>query len=119
MKFEWTELQEIAFQRLKTALVEAPMLNHPVPNAPFILDTDASAFALGGVLSQIVDGVERVIGYASKTLSKSERNYCTTHRELLAVVNMTKHFKHYLWGSLISSTYRPQFNSMAVQLQGH
>jgi len=76
----------------------APLLYHPVKDAEFILDTDASAYAIGGVLSQTVDGVERVIGYASQTLSKSQRNYCTTHRELLAVVQMTKQYRHYLWG---------------------
>ena len=98
VKFVWTETQEIAFRQLIAALVSAPMLHHPVPDAPFILDTDASAYALGGVLSQVVDGEERVVGYASQTLSKSQRNYCTTHRELLAVVQMTRHFRHYLWG---------------------
>ena len=98
VKFSWSDEQEIAFTRLKTALVSAPMLHHPVPDAPFVLDTDASAYALGGVLSQVIDGVERVVGYASQTLSKAQRNYCTTHRELLAVVQMTRHFRHYLWG---------------------
>ena len=46
-------------------------------------------------------GVERVIAYASQTLSRSQRNYCTTNRELLhfvAVVNFVKHFRHYLLG---------------------
>lgn len=96
--YTWGEDQQRAFDALKEALITAPVLNHPQRNAPFILDTDASAYALGGVLSQVVDGQERVIGYASQTLSKSQRNYCTTHRELLAVVQMTKTFKHFLWG---------------------
>ena len=98
VKFVWTSEQEIAFETLKRELISAPMIHHPNPSDPFILDTDASAFAIGGVLSQVVDGVERVIGYASQTLSKSQRNYCTTHRELLAVVQFTRHFRHYLWG---------------------
>ena len=63
-----------------------------------MLDTDASAFAMGGVLSQIEDGVERPIAYFSKVLSKPERNYCVTRRELLAVVSSIKHFHHYLYG---------------------
>ena len=74
------------------------MIHHPRLDIPFILDTDASAYGIGGVLSQVVDGVERVVGFASQTLTKSQRNYCTTNRELLAVVQMTKHFRHYLWG---------------------
>ena len=63
-----------------------------------MLDTDASAFAMGGVLSQIEDGVERPIAYFSKAFSKPERNYCVTRRELLAVVSSIKHFHHYLYG---------------------
>ena len=80
--FTWGSSQRLAFSNIKSLLTTCPMLNHPMPNIPFILDTDASAFALGGVLS----------------LSKSEMNYCTTHRELLAVIRMTAKFRHYLWG---------------------
>ena len=44
------------------------------------------------------EGQERVIAYASKTLSKSQKRYCTIDRELLALVLFVKHFRHYLWG---------------------
>lgn len=64
----------------------------------FILDTDASNDAIGAVLSQIQDGKEKVIAYGSRTLTKSERNYCITRREMLALVYFIKHFKHYLIG---------------------
>ena len=96
--FVWGESQQVAFESLKSLLTTCPMLHHPVPDVPFILDTDASAFALGGVLSQRVDEEERVVAFASKSLSKTEMNYCTTHRELLAVIRMTDKFRHYLWG---------------------
>ena len=80
-------------------MIKAPMLLHPSPNAAFVLDTDASLTAIGGVLSERTpDGKEHVIAYASKTLSPSQRNYCATYRELLAVVDMIKHFRHFLWG---------------------
>ena len=97
-KFVWSEEQQNAFNKLKKGLVTAPMIHHPRLDIPFILDTDASAYGIGGVLSQEINGVERVVGFASQTLTKSQRNYCTTNRELLAVVQMTKHFRHYLWG---------------------
>ena len=74
------------------------MMHHPVPDAPFILDTYASTYAIGGVLSQVIDGVEIVVGYASQTLSKSQRNYCTTNREILAVVQMIRQYRHYIFG---------------------
>ena len=50
------------------------------------------------MLSQVQDGGERVIAYFSKTLSKAERNYCVSRRELLAIVKTLKHFHKYLYG---------------------
>lgn len=63
-----------------------------------ILDTDASDVGIGAVLSQVQQGSERVLAYGSRKLSKTEQNYCTTRRELLAVVEFTSHFRQYLLG---------------------
>ncbi|MCG8048997.1 MAG: RNase H-like domain-containing protein, partial [Candidatus Thiodiazotropha endolucinida] len=52
----------------------------------------------GAVISQKIDGEEHAIAYASRTLTKSERSYCVTRKELLALVTYVKHFKHYLYG---------------------
>ena len=86
------------FEVLKGKLVEAPILAYPSssPADPYVLDTDASDSGIGAVLSQVQDGVEQVIAYASTTLNHSQRWYCTTYRELLAVVVFAKHFRHYL-----------------------
>ena len=65
---------------------------------PFILFTDASQFAISAVFAQVQNGLERVICYASKSLNKAQGRYPTTKRELLAIVNYTRHFKHYLLG---------------------
>ena len=65
---------------------------------PFVLDTDASNVGMGGVLSQVQGGQERVIAFASQILSKSQRNYSTYDRELLAVVHFMQHFRCYLLG---------------------
>ncbi|CAC5384903.1 unnamed protein product [Mytilus coruscus] len=71
----------------------------PVVLWNLLLDTDASGTAVGAVLSQINDdGKECVIAYYSRTLSKTERQYCVTRRELLAIVLAVKHFHHYLYG---------------------
>ena len=67
----------------------------------FILDTDASQFTVGAVLSQEHDGKEWVIAYMSKTMNKSELQYCTTRKELLAVITALKHFHIYLIGQKV------------------
>ena len=75
------------------------MLAYPDFNQQFILDTDASNAAIGAVWSQIEDdGQEHVIPYGSRLLTKSERQYSVTRRELLAVVVFTKYFRPYLLG---------------------
>jgi hypothetical protein len=95
----WTEDHEISFERLKAALTRAPVLSYPdIKQGNFILDTDASNTGIGGVLSQIQNGQETVLGYYSRLLSDSERRYCKTKREFLSVIRAIQHFKPYLYG---------------------
>ena len=96
--FHWTNECQQAFDILKNKLTTAPVLVYPEISKQFILDTDASDRGIGAVLSQMHDGQERVIAYGSRALSKAERNYSTTRKELLAVVYFTRHFRHYLLG---------------------
>ena len=70
----------------------------PRTEGRYILDTDASDRRLGVVLSQLQDGKEVVIAYNSRLLSRAERNYCITKKELLAVVYGLKTYKQYLLG---------------------
>lgn len=98
VEFNFDQDCEEAFSLLKNKLITSPILVYPSRNEKFVLDTDASDFAIGAVLSQVQDGVERVIGYASRTLGKHERKYCVTRKELLAVVHFVKYYKHYLTG---------------------
>ncbi|CAG4929464.1 unnamed protein product [Parnassius apollo] len=96
--FYWDESCSIAFQELKDRLCKTPILGYPDASKEFIVDTDASDIGLGGVLSQRNGDQEVVIAYFSKSLSKPERNYCVTRRELLAVVKSLQHFSKYLLG---------------------
>jgi len=96
--FNWLDEHENAFKSLKKALCVAPVLAFPVPGEQFILDTDASGVGIGGVLSQLINGEEKVIAYYSTKLTKPEKNYCVTRRELLAIVKCIKHFHKYLYG---------------------
>ncbi len=98
----WDDACEGAFQTLKAALVTAPILTYPTREGHFVLSTDASDVGIGAVLEQEQEEsgrvVKKVIAYASKTLSDSQRRYCTTNKELLAVVMAVELFKYYLTG---------------------
>jgi hypothetical protein len=90
--------QEQAFETLKQALQTTPVLSLSNAHDQFILDTDASDTAIGAELLQIKNGEERVIAYGSCMLAPAQRRYCTTRKELLAIVRFTQHFRHYLPG---------------------
>ena len=95
-----TPEMKTAFHTLKQHLQSAPILAYPRFNSeePFIVDTDWShdANAIGGVLSQVQDGKERVIQYGSKKLSKSQRAYGATKGELTAFLYFAKHWSYFL-----------------------
>lgn len=101
----WSSECEQAFQRLKHALVSAPILAY----ADFVYSRkgrpDTSLDGLGAVLSQVQDGKERVIAYASRSLhpaEKNDQNYSSFKLELLALKwAITEKFKDYLWGSAV------------------
>ncbi|XP_056022110.1 uncharacterized protein LOC130054993 [Ostrea edulis] len=90
-KFQWTKETQEAFETLRDRLISAPILALSDVTKQFILDTDASGTSIGAVLSQKIDDKERVIAYASQTLTKAERRYCVTMREVLAIVHFLKH----------------------------
>ena len=97
-KFEWTDACQDAFKALRALLIRAPVLAFPKEDLPYNVDTDASDYGIGGVLSQCIEGTEHVIAYYSKSLNPAQQKYCTTRRKLLAVVATLDHFKGYVWG---------------------
>uniref|UniRef100_A0A3B3RUB2 Gypsy retrotransposon integrase-like protein 1 n=1 Tax=Paramormyrops kingsleyae TaxID=1676925 RepID=A0A3B3RUB2_9TELE len=94
--FVWSFDADQAFRLLKLALTSPPVMAFPNLSVPFLLHTDASLHAIGSVLSQLMDGKERVIAYASHVLSASEKKWSTFDRELFAVVWSVRHFRHYV-----------------------
>ena len=101
VRFSWSPQAQDAFERLKQALMDVTSLAFPVPYLPCILDTDASEVAIGAVLSQKIDGKERQIAFFSRVMNPSQKQYCTTRRELLAVISALQHFRHYLIGNKV------------------
>ena len=98
-RFKWTDACQEAFDAIRQQLSSPPLLSFPDFSRPFIVDTDASDVGIGSVLSQIQeDGAEHVIAYASRVLTKAERQYSVTRRELLAVIYSLDHFRQYLLG---------------------
>jgi hypothetical protein len=107
--YQWSKECQKGFETLKEKLTHAPVLKMPDFNNEFLLAVDASGYAVGAVLSQKDEhGKEHPIAYASKTLSKPERNYPTCELEALALIFGVKHFYPFLYGkpfTLLSDHY--------------
>ena len=85
--FCWTEEQQEAFTRIKTLLVTAAVLTMPDFQKPFIIYVDASELGVGAVLMQEDDNkLEHPIVYFSRKFNNSQRNYCTSEKEALALI---------------------------------
>jgi len=80
-RWEWGPPQKTAFTRIKGLLATAPVLRCPDFNLPFTLQTDASDVGLGAVLTQEIEGMERVVAYASRALRAAEKHYSATEKE--------------------------------------
>ena len=96
--FCWNAQCQSAFDTLRQKLITPPILAYPNFKIPFTVSTDASATAIGAILSQTQEGTERVLAYWSRQLQKAERNYSTIEREALAIVVAVKEFYPYLYG---------------------
>ena len=97
-EFAWGQTQQDAFDCLKQKLSTTPVLAFPNFGLPFILTTDASKLAIAAVLSQVQDGVERPIAFASRQKNTPEQAYTASESEMLALVWATKFFRCYLYG---------------------
>ena len=91
-----------AFETLLSALSPAPVLSQPDYHLPFTIETDASDSAVGAVLSQKFPTGTQPISFYSRRLSSSERNYTVYDKELLAIVEALRQWRHYVHGSKYS-----------------
>ena len=96
----WSPDCQTAFETIKSAIASSPILTHADPLKPFWVETDASDFALGSVLSQMdPDGTLRPCAFYSRGLNDAERNYCVYEKELLAIKAAFEEWRHYLEGA--------------------
>ena len=96
-EWNWGQEQEDTFNKLKEILTSPPILAYPEFQKPFEIHTDASAKGLGAILYQTQNGQKKVIAYASRSLSRSEKNYSAFKLEYLALKwAVTEKFSDYL-----------------------
>ena len=85
---QWCTSMKQSFQHAKSALCDATMLSHPIPNAPIAITTDASYIGLGDTLEQYVNSNWQPLAFYSRQLRDAERKYNTYERELLAIYSV-------------------------------
>lgn len=97
--FVWDSNCEQALTKIKEYLVTDSVLACPNFELPFTIQTDASDYGLGAILSQEQDGAEKVICYLNRSLNKNERKYSTTEKECLVVLFAIEKLSPYIEGT--------------------
>lgn len=99
MCWEWKEPQREPFKEIKMRLTGADVLMHYNPEIPVVLATEASEYGLGAVIyHKRKDGTQGVVAYASRSLTKEERNYAQIEKEALGIVYGVEKFIQFLYG---------------------
>lgn len=101
-KLRWDNAAEQAFIKLKAAFTSAPILKHPDPERPFIVEVDASDTGVGAILSQHFGQRPKMypVAFYSKKLTPAEQNYDVGDRELLAIKLALEERRHWLEGAI-------------------
>jgi hypothetical protein len=98
--WDWSNKADAAFRSLKESFTDAPVLTHWSPDNPMLVETDASNYALAGIISSMTpDGEIHPIAFHSRTFTNTKRNYDTHNKELLMIFESFKVWHHYLEGS--------------------
>lgn len=98
-ELQWDGDADESFTKLKIMLLESPALAVFDPKLPTYITTDPSDYGLGAVLTQLhSNNHERIVAFASRTLSAAERKYSTTEKEALACVWAVERWHTYVWG---------------------
>ena len=98
-QFHWSSQAQEAFEELKRRFTSAPILRHFDPDLPIRLHTDASGFAISGIISQLHGTEWHPVAFFSRKCIPAECNYGTSDLEMLAIVESMRHWRHYLEGA--------------------
>ncbi|XP_060868649.1 uncharacterized protein K02A2.6-like [Metopolophium dirhodum] len=99
VKFVWSDKCQEVFEKSKTLLLQNQVLEIYDQKKPIVVCADGSPYGVGAILSQVVDGVEKPVLFASSSLSPAEQKYSQLHREALAIVFALKKFHKYIYGN--------------------
>ena len=97
--FTWGSVEANAFTSLKTRFTTAPILAYPDNDCQFRLETDASDFTTGAVLSIQKDDKWHPVAFSSHAMSPEEQNYPVADKEMLSVIRTLEQWRHYLEGA--------------------
>lgn len=98
-KFRWDAETENQFRIVKQLFIDTVVLEFPRLGQRFFLQCDASKYAYGGQLYQLDENNDiAVIAFTSRTFKGAEKNYFTTEKELLSIVQCLKKFRIYILG---------------------
>ena len=119
----WTTDTEVSFNKLKKCQASPPVLTLPTFKGTFRLYTDACNTSVGVVLTEEVEGEEKVVAYESKVLSRQQRRWPTYDKELWAVVHAIRRFRQYTTGARfqVITDHKPLANipkSIAAERDG-
>ena len=117
IKWKWDDEHQEAFEKLKCAMVTAPILKHPNFDLPFEIHSDASCESIGGCIMQEHDGILHPISYFSRKLRDAETRYSVSEWEALSVIANIKQFHYYIYGRKFKVVvdHKPLVNIFKVQ----
>ena len=109
VKFEWKEIHQNAFTKLKEVIIQAPILQYPDTTKPYIVYTDASDDACGAQLSQIHNGTEFPVAFLSHTFTDTQRRRSTPEQEAYGIYFTIKKWNYYLQGAdiIVRNDHKP------------
>lgn len=96
VKFKWSLQCDESFTKLKCEISKDTLLHFPDFSHPFYIQTDASDYGIAGKIYQIINNEHKIIAFASRSLTQTEQNYCTSKKEALAAIWACEKWHYYI-----------------------